>query len=334
MNELVFHALSITGETQRVDFKRQFDPGSAAEWCELIKDIVAMANAGGGVLLIGLEDDGTPSAIPPQAAFSCDPALIDDKIYRYTNQHLEDVELCCAEKDGHEVLAIAVAAARIPVVFTNPGTYAVAGGKQQTAFGRGTVYYRHGAKSEVGTTEDLRSTFERELSSRREEWLGNIRRVVEAPPGALVHVVPAEFGPGTATQPTVGVRLVYDSKAPEVPQWNPDDTHPYRLKELLSLINAKLGILPTINTFDIQCVRRVHDIDVSPNFYYRSRHGSPQYSAAFLEWMADQFASDKEFFHSARAHVKGGSSTLPPSRLHVAATDLINLSRRAENHRA
>jgi hypothetical protein len=45
-------ALELNHETQSVDFKRQFDPSSSAEWCELTKDLVAMANSGGGVILV------------------------------------------------------------------------------------------------------------------------------------------------------------------------------------------------------------------------------------------------------------------------------------------
>ncbi len=43
--------LQATGESQRLDFKRQVDPASPADWCELIKDIVAIANSGGGTIV-------------------------------------------------------------------------------------------------------------------------------------------------------------------------------------------------------------------------------------------------------------------------------------------
>jgi predicted HTH transcriptional regulator len=54
-------ALEATRETSRVDFKREFDPSSTAEFLQLIKDLVAMANSGGGCLIVGIDDDGTPS---------------------------------------------------------------------------------------------------------------------------------------------------------------------------------------------------------------------------------------------------------------------------------
>ena len=41
-------------EGRRVEFKERFDPASTAEWCELLKDMVALINSGGGVLVIGV----------------------------------------------------------------------------------------------------------------------------------------------------------------------------------------------------------------------------------------------------------------------------------------
>jgi predicted HTH transcriptional regulator len=43
------------------DFKSTFDVNAPGDWLEIIKDIVAFANSGGGTILIGVNDDGTPS---------------------------------------------------------------------------------------------------------------------------------------------------------------------------------------------------------------------------------------------------------------------------------
>lgn len=52
---------TVAGESATVDFKLSFDPKSKGEWCELIKDIVAMSNSGGGSIVVGVDDDGNPS---------------------------------------------------------------------------------------------------------------------------------------------------------------------------------------------------------------------------------------------------------------------------------
>ena len=54
MNATIEDALSSETEQDWIDFKRQFDITSQADWCEIVKDIVAMANSGGGFIVIGL----------------------------------------------------------------------------------------------------------------------------------------------------------------------------------------------------------------------------------------------------------------------------------------
>jgi len=49
----------LTGEGPSLDFKAYFDPQSKGDWCELIKDILAMTNSGGGLIIVGVNDDGT-----------------------------------------------------------------------------------------------------------------------------------------------------------------------------------------------------------------------------------------------------------------------------------
>lgn len=47
------------GEGPRVEFKREFPDQAHA----IAKEMVALANSGGGILLMGVEDDGTPKGI-------------------------------------------------------------------------------------------------------------------------------------------------------------------------------------------------------------------------------------------------------------------------------
>jgi predicted HTH transcriptional regulator len=144
-------------ETRNLDFKERFDPGDAAEWCELVKDFMAMANSGGGLIVVGVCNDGTASRADVRPILTLDPAKITDKVERYTGLQFADFEIHEAKRGRKKVAVIQVGAAReAPIVFTKPGTHPVAGdsGKQKTAFSKGTVYFRHGAKSEPATTAD------------------------------------------------------------------------------------------------------------------------------------------------------------------------------------
>ena len=54
MPSLIDKALAAKRESKHIEFKEGFDPASGHDWCESIKDIVAIANSGGGVLIFGL----------------------------------------------------------------------------------------------------------------------------------------------------------------------------------------------------------------------------------------------------------------------------------------
>lgn len=56
MELILDKALTATSENESIDFKRSFNPASTEEWLEIIKDIVAMANSGGGIILIGVKE--------------------------------------------------------------------------------------------------------------------------------------------------------------------------------------------------------------------------------------------------------------------------------------
>jgi hypothetical protein len=58
--------------------------------------------------------------------------------------------------------------------------------------------------------------------------------------------------------------------------------------------------------YDIQSVKKVHGVEKRPNFYYRPKFSSPQYSAAFVTWMVTEYKKDQEFFTKARTASRGG----------------------------
>jgi predicted HTH transcriptional regulator len=53
--------LSAKRESRALEFKEQFLPTDARQALEVLKDIVAIANSGGGVLAIGMNNAGESS---------------------------------------------------------------------------------------------------------------------------------------------------------------------------------------------------------------------------------------------------------------------------------
>lgn len=289
-------------ESADLDFKASFDVTSAQDWCEFIKDFVAMANSGGGIVIFGVNDDGSPSESNLDGLAALDPAVMVDKIKKYTGQHITGFVIRRVERNGTPVVAVKVSGSRIPIVFTAPGTYDVGGGKQKSAFGLGTVYFRHGAKSEPGTSEDLRAAQERELDRIRSSWMEGIAKVVTAPVGAAIQVLPGEVNLSGA-EDAVPFRLVDDESAPAFRAVRTDKLYPYRQKELVARVNALLGERK-VTAHDVLCVRKVHEIESNQTFFYKPQFSSPQYSEAFAEWLIEQYRSDANFFNAAREAVR------------------------------
>jgi hypothetical protein len=299
MSALVAKGLRAKRESKFVDFKRSFDTSSAGEWCELIKDIVAMANSGGGVILVGLDNGGNPTGENVSSVLALDPAVIADKVKKYTGVNFAEIEVHEAQKQTTRIAVVEISAVRIPMAFEKVGTYQVSPSKQRTAFSQGTIYFRHGAKSEPGTTADLRRVIDREVESLRREWLNGVRKVIKAPAGSAVSISQGEVRESTAST-AMPIRLVNDPEAPGYRIIDHDRTYPYRQKELIHVVNGMLPDGVSINSHDILAVRRVHEVDDDPMYSHQPKFGSRQYSDAFVGWLVDQHKRDDSFFQQAR----------------------------------
>lgn len=304
MNSNLDEAINATTESANVEFKQTFELSSTQDWVEIIKDIVAVANSGGGTLLFGVDNFGQPTDESVEAILRLDPADITNKVKKYTNYEFVEFALVEALKGDTTIAALQIFALSTPLVFTKPGTYPTHDNKQRTAFGLGTIYFRHGAKSEPGTYEDLREFVGREVAKVRDEWLDNIRKVVEAPTGSQVFLIkPDSTDEGSPGE--VPIRVVDDPSAPAFQRLDRDNTHPYRQTEVIKELNRRLKESASINQHDIKCIRAVHSVDQKPQFYDQPKYGSPQYSDAFVEWIVEESSKDPDFFARTRSEYRG-----------------------------
>jgi hypothetical protein len=287
-------------ESKYVEFKEEFDPTQDGEWVELIKDFVSIANIGGGVLTVGLKNDGSLSGANVQAVMALDAATICDKLTSYLGGDFDDFDVRAVARNGGQVAAIVIGPAEeAPLTFVRPGTYPdpQRPGHQKAAFGRGP-YFRHGPKSEPATRDDLRQFIERRIETVRQDWLGGIQRVMTAPEGSeIVAIERAENDDGQRA-----IRITTDENAPLYRAVDWDVTHPHRQTELVPLVRDRLPDAVTFNSHDLLSFRRSHDIDENthPEFVHRPRFGWCQYSDAFADWLVEQYGRDNEFFDKAR----------------------------------
>ena len=289
-------------ETQNLDFKEQFDPNSKEHWCEVVKDLVAMANSGGGVIVFGVRDDATPAKTDIGPVLNLDPAKITDKIAAYTGEQLSGFQMIEVRRGRRKAAALLIDGIDVPVPFIRPGTYPDPGSskKQKTAFSKGTLYVRHGAKSEPATRADIAAIIERRLERERRTLLQNVRRVVEAPTDT--EIIPIRRGVTDEQGNPTAIQLTTDPGAPVYGKLNPDLTHPYRQTELIAEVNKRLPRGKSVNAHDLLSVRRAHHIDAArtPEFAHKPMYGSQQYSDAFVDWLVKQINADDSFLDAAR----------------------------------
>lgn len=299
MDAMVEKALKAKRESKYIEFKECFDPFSNQDWCEIIKDIVTISNSGGGIIVFGLRNNGEPSDKDINLIQSLDHATLIDKIFRYTGYQLLDLEIHESSKSNNDIVAFRIFPVKIPMVFIKPGTYEVQSGKQQTAFARGTVYFRHGSKSEPANMDDFRLVIERNLEEVRKEWKKGVRKVVEAPRGYKIQVLPPEIIASDSFEATP-IRLVDDPSAQAYYKILPDKTHPFRQKDLITEVNKSVPPDFKINQFDMRVVRALYEIDNNEIFSYHPRFSSPQYSQALVDWLIEHFNENNQFFRDAR----------------------------------
>jgi hypothetical protein len=257
------------------------------DYVELVRDIAAMANSGGGVIVL----DGIAGV---------DEELIHERLEQYAEPEFEGFTVEPLTRNGRPSTAVVVDEVRnTPLVFVQQGRYRDPDGVEHVAFARGGLYFRHGAKSDPATGQDVRDFIRRQLEATRTQWLANIRQVMHAPDGAEVAVIETAERDEEG-RPTL-IRLTTDPHAPLYGQVDPDQSHPYRQKEVIREVNARLGE-GTVNAFDVLSVRRVHAIseETRPEFVHVPKFGSPQYSDAFVDWLVAEQQRDPAFFANAK----------------------------------
>jgi hypothetical protein len=287
-NRFLSRAAEAKRSSKRVELKHEFDPRVDGDSLELLRDVVALANSGGGVVVLDRVGD-------------VDEELIHQQLERYAEPEFETFDVHDITRGGRPATAIIVeGVVNTPLVFARHGRYRSPEGGDRTAFARGGLYFRHGAKSEPATGADVRDFIKRQLDATRAQWLANIRQVMHAPDGAEVAVIETAERDEEG-RPTL-IRLTTDPHAPLYGQVDPDQSHPYRQKEVIREVNARLDG-HSVNAFDVLSVRRVHAIseETRPEFVHVPKFGSPQYSDAFVDWLIAEDERDPEFFPRAKA---------------------------------
>ncbi len=286
-----------------IDFKEELDVNSKGEWCEVIKDIIAIANSGGGALLFGVKDDGKKSNYNHRVILDFDSAKIADKISSYLDIEYTDFEIIEIKRGTNKASCMICYPSFPPRIFKKQGDYSDSNGKQKTAFQKGVLYTRRGTRSIPAQSADLLRMLDREINVRRKAWLGNIKKIVQSPSDHDVHIL-SKGTNVTFEKDGTPVTITDNPDAPEFHISNPDKLCPYTTKKTIERINIRLNGIACINTWDMTLLKDKYKIDENPAYYYRPTSGASQYSEEFIEWVITEFEKDNEFFKKNRKWFK------------------------------
>lgn len=181
--------------TEDAAFERKstLDLDQPKDRVRLVKEIAAMANSGGGVIVIGAEDDGTEVGIHEDLAKQLDPARIGDLLDRFLRPDRLEVKLRDRVlPNGKVVVEVVVPpVADPPLVLCRPGNYEQ-DGKQDVLFPAQAVFVRRNTRAEPARREDYRQWRHEAIERARAEIIERLAMVVEAPSDARVRVVSGE----------------------------------------------------------------------------------------------------------------------------------------------
>lgn len=168
-------------ETRWLDFKAIFDCTKRA-WAELLKDIVAMANSGGGIIIFGVDDQGKRVGCNSDLEKELDPARISDKLSAYSTAARIDTACHLLRYYRKTFLFLIVKPSHRILVFDKPFSFPD-GKRHRRVFSQGVVYVRRPGGNIEATQSDLDQLIDRAWQHHVRQFLARIQDAALLPPG-------------------------------------------------------------------------------------------------------------------------------------------------------
>jgi hypothetical protein len=173
-------------ETRNIDFKAAMDWRlvTKCERFEVLLDVAAMANAGGGYLVIGRDEPTrTTGTLTQEQVVSFDPTEVNKVVHRYLDP-AHECRVDPQDVDGDLLVVIDVPAFEdSPLIFKEVGNCGGAGCKKAPHFLPGDVFVRTKAQQtrRVGSADEMREIVNRAVRSRGDDLLTAMQRMLGAP---------------------------------------------------------------------------------------------------------------------------------------------------------
>jgi hypothetical protein len=181
-------------ESNRVDLK-ECHADTPRQWAEICKDVVAMHNSGGGVLLFGVRDDGSRVGMATSIATYLDPANINNKLRRY---HVSgQVRTSFVERSyyGKMYGFLFVHAGSSLIVFDSDLQMPDGSGKTETIARAGVLYVRRGSASAPARQVEVEAALSDLLGRGVRTFLARVEQVATLP--ATTQLIAQQPGAGS-----------------------------------------------------------------------------------------------------------------------------------------
>lgn len=153
--------------------------------CELVANLVSMANTDGGYIIVGMHDNHNSTWTKVGVDAAVTELYTDEHINNLLGKYVDGklkIIVTSTVLGGDTILAICVLRSLIPVTFKCDGNYQQADGKPGVKFHEGEYLVRHGSKSERANREDWHRFVERIRDDERQVGLrsqGRHREVID-----------------------------------------------------------------------------------------------------------------------------------------------------------
>ena len=184
------------GESQHQDLKLTFDTANPKAKVELVKDLVAMANGGGGRIVFGCSETTQPG-IDEAVVRKLDSAKVSDLVATFIRPAtLKIAHEITSLGNGRCLYTLTVAAPEYPIVMAKKGDWSGMNNRvDRPLFNEGDVWFRENTGVKRITFEYLRSWIDRIRQREREGVLELLNKIINVPDGAEIQIVTPSDGP-------------------------------------------------------------------------------------------------------------------------------------------
>ena len=172
-------------ESATEEHKQSFD-GSTRAKVQLVKELVAMANANGGSVVYGVDDSGHVVGVDAETARRLDPSKLGDYLSSYVGDQRVELDIGPETLNEARVIRIRVAPSASPPIIMEVDGTCPTGARQETLFRAGTALVRdHTSARPARRADFVRWIAAAEKRGERAAY-DLMRMVAERPPGTVV----------------------------------------------------------------------------------------------------------------------------------------------------